>query len=120
MCIHWKSLRRQVRIEGPLHPVSDSEADDYFASRGRTSRLGAHASLQSRPLESRALLEERLARVTATFADRDVPRPERWAGFRLIPRAIEFWSDGAHRLHDRRLFTRDDAASAWSEGLLYP
>jgi pyridoxamine 5'-phosphate oxidase len=120
LCIHWKSQRRQVRAEGPLTQVSDADADDYFASRGRSSRIGAHASLQSRPLESRAVFEARVAEVTARFEGQDVPRPDRWSGFRLVPRAIEFWSDREHRLHERRLFTRDAPGESWREGLLYP
>jgi pyridoxamine 5'-phosphate oxidase len=120
LCIHWKSQRRQVRAEGPMHQVSDADADEYFASRGRSSRIGAHASLQSQPLESRAVFEARVAEASARFEGQDVPRPERWGGFRLVPRAIEFWSDREHRLHERRLFTRDADDAPWREGLLYP
>ncbi len=118
LLFHWKSLRRQVRIEGPVEPVSGAEADAYFASRGRDSRLGAWASDQSRPLDSRATFEARFEAMSARFGDGDVPRPPRWSGFRVIPRAIEFWSDRAHRLHERRLFTRE--GSGWSESMLYP
>lgn len=118
LLFHWKSLRRQVRIEGAVEAVSDSEADIYFASRGRDSRLGAWASDQSRPLESRATFEARFDEMKARFENQPVPRPPRWSGFRVIPRAIELWQDRAHRLHERRLFTR--AGDGWSEGMLYP
>ncbi len=118
LLFHWKSLRRQVRIDGPIEPVTDAEADAYFATRGRISQLGAWASDQSRPLPDRATLEARLAEVTARLDGRDVPRPPHWSGYRVLPETIEFWEDGAHRLHNRRLFTR--AGSGWSEGLLFP
>jgi pyridoxamine 5'-phosphate oxidase len=118
LLFHWKSLRRQVRVDGPIEPVTDAEADAYFATRGRISQLGAWASDQSRALPDRATLEARLAEVTARFDGRDVPRPPHWSGYRVLPETIEFWEDGAHRLHNRRLFTR--AGSGWSEGLLFP
>ncbi len=118
LLFHWKSLRRQVRVDGPVSAVSDTEADAYFATRGRISRLGAWASDQSSPLADRATLEARLAEVTSRFEGQDVPRPPHWSGYRVTPETIEFWEDGAHRLHNRRLFTRTDAG--WSEGLLYP
>lgn len=118
LAIHWKSLRRQVRVEGPVEQVSDSEADEYFAGRSRDSRIGSWASDQSRPLESRDMFERRYAEEQARFAGQDVPRPPRWSGFRIIPTRIEFWSDRAHRLHERRLFVRD--GDRWREGLLYP
>jgi pyridoxamine 5'-phosphate oxidase len=118
LAIHWKSLRRQVRAEGSVRQVSDAEADAYFASRSRDSRIGSWASDQSRPLDSRETFERRIAEVHARFEGQDVPRPPRWSGFLLIPDAIEFWSDRPHRLHERRLFTRD--GDAWTEGLLYP
>lgn len=118
LLFHWKSLRKQVRVEGEVCPVSDAEADAYFATRGRVSRLGAWASDQSRPLDSRETLEAKLAEVTARFDGQDVPRPSHWSGYRVAPRTIEFWEDGAHRLHNRRVFTR--AGDGWSEGLLYP
>jgi pyridoxamine 5'-phosphate oxidase len=115
---HWKSLRRQVRAEGAIEPTSDSEADAYFATRSRDARLGAWASDQSRPLESRAAFEARYDRLVAEFEGKDVPRPPHWRGYRLVPDRIEFWSDRPHRLHERRLFIR--AAGGWTEGLLYP
>ena len=118
LAIHWKSLRRQVRAEGRVEQVADAEADAYFASRSRDSRIGSWASDQSRPLESRDLFERRVDEMRARFEGQDVPRPPRWSGFRLVPDTIEFWSDRPHRLHERRLFTRD--GEAWREGLLYP
>jgi pyridoxamine 5'-phosphate oxidase len=118
LLFHWKSLRRQIRIDGPVTPVSDAEADAYFATRGRLSRLGAWASDQSSPLADRATLETRLAEVTARYEGQDVPRPPHWSGYRVSPETIEFWEDGDHRLHNRRLFTRTE--TGWSEGLLYP
>jgi pyridoxamine 5'-phosphate oxidase len=118
LLFHWKSLRRQVRIEGPVEPVSEAEADSYFATRGRDSQLGAWASDQSRPLDSRATFESRFEAARRRFEGEDVPRPPRWSGWRVAPERIEFWSDRAHRLHERRLFTR--AGGGWSEGLLYP
>jgi pyridoxamine 5'-phosphate oxidase len=118
LLFHWKSLRRQVRIEGRVQPVPDAEADAYFAIRGRESQIGAWASDQSRPLDSRETLERRCAEAAERFAGQDVPRPPRWGGFRLAPERIEFWSDRPHRLHERRLFTR--RADGWDEGLLYP
>ncbi len=119
MCIHWKSLRKQVRAEGRLEPLSDADADAYFASRSRDSRIGSWASDQSRPLDKRETFEARVAAMQERFADgEDVSRPPHWSGFRLVPDAIEFWEDRAFRLHHRRLFTR--TADGWSEGLLYP
>jgi len=119
LLFHWKSLRRQVRIEGPVEPVSDAEADAYFATRSRDSQLGAWASDQSRPLDSRATFEARFEQRRAEFDGRPVPRPPRWSGFRVVPERIEFWSDRAHRLHERRLFT-PAPGGGWREGLLYP
>jgi pyridoxamine 5'-phosphate oxidase len=118
LAFHWKSLRRQVRIEGRIEPTSDAEADAYFATRSRDARLGAWASDQSRPLASRAAFEARYARALADHEGRDVPRPVYWRGYRLVPDRIEFWTDRPHRLHERRLFTLGD--DGWSEGLLYP
>ena len=118
LALHWKSLRRQVRIEGPVEPVSAAEADAYFASRSPDSQLGAWASEQSRPLPSRETFERRFEDMRARFEGRAVPRPPRWSGFRVVPERIEFWSDRPHRLHERRLFTR--SGEGWTEGLLYP
>lgn len=118
LLFHWKSLRRQVRIEGSVTRASEAESDAYFASRGRDSQLGAWASHQSRPLPDRATFEARFAEMTARFAGGEVPRPPHWGGYRVAPETIEFWQDRAHRLHERRLFTR--AGSGWREGLLYP
>ena len=118
LLFHWKSLRRQVRFEGPVEPLPAADADAYFASRARDSQIGAWASDQSRPLGSRAEFEARCEAVKQRFAGNDVPRPKRWGGFRLVPERIEFWSDRPHRLHERRLFTRTDGG--WAESLLYP
>lgn len=118
LLFHWKSLRRQVRIDGPVAALPAGEADAYFATRARDSQLGAWASDQSRPLDSRETFERRFAEARARFKGQEVPRPPRWGGFRLTPERIEFWSDRPHRLHERRLFTR--AANGWDEGLLYP
>jgi len=119
LLFHWKSLRRQIRIEGPITQVSDTEADAYFASRGRDSQLGAWASDQSRPLDARATFEARFEAVAERFAGGDVLRPPHWSGFRVGPARLEFWQDRAHRLHERRLFT-PDGVGGWREGLLYP
>ena len=118
LLLHWKSLRRQVRIEGVVERVSSEEADAYFATRGRDSQLGAWASDQSRPLDSRKTFESRFDETKRRFDGVDVPRPPHWGGYRVIPQTIEFWTDRPHRLHERRLFTR--AADGWTEGLLYP
>lgn len=118
LCFHWKSLDRQVRVEGPLEPVADTEADAYFASRDRASRIGAWASLQSQPLESRFALERRVAEFTAKFHVGAVPRPPYWSGYRLVPDAIEFWQERPFRLHDRTLYHRDE--NAWTARKLYP
>ena len=118
MDFHWKSLQRQIRIDGDASLVPDAEADAYFAGRPRTSQLGAWASDQSRPLPDRATFEDRMNEVTARFEGGDVPRPPRWSGFRVVPATIEFWQDRANRLHERTLFTR--GPDGWTSGLLYP
>ena len=118
LLFHWKSLRRQVRIEGPVETVSPEEGDAYFATRSRDSQLGAWASDQSRPLDSRETFERRYEEVRARFEGRAVPRPPHWSGFRVIPERIEFWRDREHRLHERHLFVRE--GDGWAESLLYP
>ncbi|TPW31483.1 pyridoxamine 5'-phosphate oxidase [Martelella alba] len=120
MCFHWKSLRRQVRLRGPVEVVSDAEADAYFASRARGSRIGAWASKQSRPLESRFALEKAVAQYTARYGVGEIPRPPYWSGFRLKPIAIEFWRDGKFRLHDRMEFRRENPEGGWQKVRMYP
>jgi len=120
MCFHWKSLRRQVRVRGPVETVSDEEADAYYASRPRGSRIGAWASKQSRPLESRFALEKAVAEYSARYAIGDIPRPPYWSGFRIRPVSIEFWHDRPFRLHDRVLFTRTTPDGEWEKARLYP
>jgi pyridoxamine 5'-phosphate oxidase len=118
LLFHWKSLRRQIRIEGSVFAVDAAVADAYFASRGRDSQLGAWASDQSRPLDSRATFEARFEAMRARFEGSDVPRPPHWSGYRVKPFRIEFWQDREHRLHERRVFTTD--GQTWNEGMLYP
>ena len=118
LLFHWKSLRRQVRIEGPVSLVSCAEADAYFASRSRDSQLGAWASNQSWSLSSRGEFENRYEQMRHKFEGADVPRPPHWGGYRVAPQTMEFWTDRPHRLHERRLFKRN--GDGWSEGLLYP
>lgn len=119
LLFHWKSLRRQVRIEGPAVAVTPAEADAYFASRHPESRLGSAASEQSRPLPSREVYLERVAALRAHYPEGDVPRPEHWSGYRVVPDAIEFWQDRDYRLHERRRFVAD-GAGGWTSTLLYP
>jgi pyridoxamine 5'-phosphate oxidase len=120
LCLHWKSLRRQVRVRGDVALTSDAEADAYFATRPRGSRLGAWASQQSRPLESRFALEKAIAVVTARYPIGDIPRPPYWSGFRVMPREMEFWHDRPFRLHERILFRRGGPGEAWRKERLYP
>jgi len=120
LLFHWKSLRRQVRLEGPVSPTTPEEADSYFATRDRGSQLGAWASDQSRPLESRFALEKRVAETTARYLVGKVPRPAYWSGFRLQPILIEFWQDGAFRLHDRLEYRRSAPDAPWTTRTLYP
>ncbi len=118
LLFHWKSLRRQIRIEGPLEEVSAAEADAYFHSRARVSQIGSAASDQSRPLDERATYFARVEALARQYPEGDIPRPAHWTGFRLDPQRIEFWLDRPNRLHDRRLFSR--SGTGWSDTLLYP
>ncbi|MBY3052426.1 pyridoxamine 5'-phosphate oxidase [Rhizobium leguminosarum] len=120
MCFHWKSLRRQVRLRGPVEIVTDAEADDYFKTRARGSRIGAWASRQSRPLESRFALEKAVAEYTARYAIGEIPRPAHWSGFRIRPTSIEFWKDQKFRLHDRVEFRRPSPEGEWDKVRMYP
>lgn len=120
LCFYWKSRNRQVRVRGPVTAVTAAEADAYFASRPRGSRIGAWASAQSRPLESRFALEKAVAAYTAKYAIGEVPRPAHWSGFRLAPVEIEFWQAGTFRLHDRLRFTSAAPGAAWEKARLYP
>ncbi len=118
LLFHWKSLRRQVRVEGPVRQVSDAEADAYFATRPRGSRIGAWASDQSRPMEGMLVLEKRVAEYTAKFGLGEIPRPPHWSGFRVTPERIEFWKEGRFRLHERIVHIRD--GSGWTTERLFP
>ncbi len=120
LCFHWKSLRRQVRIRGVAEQVSGAEADAYYASRPLGSRIGAWASQQSRPLESREVLKEAVARFEKEFQGLNPARPRYWSGFRIVPLQIEFWADRPHRLHDRIVFSRESPDAPWSKTRLYP
>jgi pyridoxamine 5'-phosphate oxidase len=118
--LHWKSLRRQIRLRGPVQKIADQEAEEYFASRPRQSQLGAWASLQSRPLESRFALEKAFAKYAAKFGLGAVPRPPYWQGYKIVPLYFEFWSEGAFRLHDRIVFRRQTELDGWRQERLYP
>ncbi|MDO9710116.1 pyridoxamine 5'-phosphate oxidase [Paracraurococcus lichenis] len=118
LCFHWKTLQRSVRVEGPVEPVSEADADAYYASRARGSRIGAWASRQSRPLEGRWALEKAVAEYTMKFGIGEIPRPPFWSGFRVLPQRIEFWRDMPFRLHDRQVFHREGAG--WRIEALYP
>lgn len=120
LLFHWKSLRRQVRIRGKVETVTDAEADAYFATRPKQAQIGAWASKQSQPLESRMAFEKAIALNAAKYVIGEVPRPPGWSGWRIIPQAFEFWHDRPFRLHDRIEFRRDAAGSAWSKVRLYP
>ena len=120
LLFHWKSLNRQIRIRGPVEPVTEAEADAYFASRPKQAQIGAWASQQSQPLESRLAFEKAVALYAAKYALGAVPRPPHWSGYRVLPLAIEFWQDRPFRLHDRIEFRRDSLSGAWSKTRLYP
>lgn len=120
LLFYWKSLGRQIRVRGPIEPTTEAEADAYFATRHRESRIGACASAQSRPLASRAVLEEEVMRLTKGFGDGEVPRPAYWCGYRLVPLEIEFWKSGDFRLHDRIVFRRASPTAPWTKTRLYP
>lgn len=120
LVFHWKSLRRQVRARGPVEVVAPEEADTYFATRSRTSQIGANASRQSRPLERKSDLMRAVEKLRVDLGDNPVPRPRHWSGFRIIPTEIEFWQDGEFRLHDRVRFTRSDSIAPWTRQRLYP
>lgn len=121
LCFHWKSLRRQVRIRGPIEVVSDDEADVYYNTRSEGSRIGAWASQQSRPLEQRSVLETAVEQYTKKFEGKPIPRPPHWSGFRVKPTSIEFWQDQNFRLHDRIVFSREDVTLlSWEKTRLYP
>ena len=118
--LHWKSIRRQVRVRGPVAPVSEAEADAYFATRAKDSQIGAWASAQSRPMEARFAFEREIAKYAAKFALSKVPRPPHWSGYRLTPLEIEFWRDRPFRLHDRLVYRRESTDSPWRTDRLFP
>ena len=118
--MHWKSLRRQIRVEGVVEPVTAEEADTYFASRARASRIGAWASKQSSEMEGRFEFEAAIAKYTAKFGAGDIPRPDFWSGFRLKPKYFEFWNDKMFRLHERKTYTLNDDENGWAQGEIYP
>lgn len=120
LLFYWKSLNRQVRVRGSVTPVTEAEADEYFATRPRTAQIGAWASQQSQPLESRLAFEKAIALYTAKFGVSTVMRPPHWSGFRIAPQSIEFWHDRPFRLHDRIVFTRADNGGGWTKTRLYP
>jgi pyridoxamine 5'-phosphate oxidase len=120
MLMHWKSLRRQVRVRGPVEVVTPAEADTYFASRHKSSQIASSASAQSRPLDSRQTLMDRVAALETRIGDGPVTRPAHWSGFRIVPLSIEFWKDGQYRLHDRVRFTRQTLDAPWANTRLYP
>jgi pyridoxamine 5'-phosphate oxidase len=120
LVFHWKSVNRQVRVRGPVQRVSDAEADAYFATRAKQAQIGAWASKQSAPLESRLAFEKAVARYAAKYAIGAVPRPPHWSGYRIVPLSIEFWQDRPFRLHDRIAFTRPQPDAPWSKSRLYP
>lgn len=120
LVLHWKSTRKQIRVRGAVERVTAAEADAYFASRSRESRIAAAASDQSRPLDSRKTFEARVAELQKKYEGKDVPRPSHWGGYRIVPSEIEFWQDRPHRMHDRLRFSRKDAKSAWTKTRLYP
>lgn len=122
LCFHWKSLRRQIRIEGRVEKVSDSESDEYYRSRPIGSRIGAWASQQSRPLENREVLADRVAALEQQYQGHEdtIPRPPHWGGYRVIPHAIEFWHDGEFRLHRRVVYTQKADGTGWNRAMLYP